>query len=208
MKILLLVWCCLAASAATGQTAPAAFDGSKWTAPYHLDVPKGWGVERFAIPIDFAPSIPYKGVEDFRFSPGWGDVTSDTYWSYAFLWYLDGKPVITQPIIAAHLQAYYTGLVGRNIAPRKIPAAKVFPVKAELKATTTAPGDLQTFRGTIYMLDYMAQQPMTLHVLLHTRLCPGKNHTFMFTEISPHPFTDNIWNSLNALWASFRCDNP
>ena len=206
MKIFLLALCCLAAFGATGQTAPAAFDGSKWTAPYHLDVPKGWGVERFAIPIEFAPSIGYKGVEDIRFSPGWGDVTSDTYWSYAFLWYLDGKPAITQPIIAANLQAYYAGLVGRNIVPRKIPGEKVFPVKAEVNATATAPGDLQTFRGTIDMLDYMAHKPMTLHVLLHTRVCTGKNNTLMFTEISPNPFTDKIWDSLNGLWTSFRCD--
>ena len=35
-------------------------------APYNLGFPKDWGVERFLIPIAFAPQIPYKGVEDIR----------------------------------------------------------------------------------------------------------------------------------------------
>ena len=32
------------------------FDGHKWEAPYVLDTIKGWGIERFLIPISFAPS--------------------------------------------------------------------------------------------------------------------------------------------------------
>ena len=52
-----------------GQDQP--FDGHKWKAPYVLDTVKGWGIERFSIPIGFAPSIPYTGVEDIRFTPGW-----------------------------------------------------------------------------------------------------------------------------------------
>ena len=38
------------------------FDPKKWEPPYSLDTPSGWGVERFLIPISFAPGIPYKGV--------------------------------------------------------------------------------------------------------------------------------------------------
>ena len=70
---------------------PARAEGRNWVAPYFLDVPEGWVAERFPIPIDFAPQIPYKGVEDIRFSPGWGNAFTDEYWTYCFLWYLDGK---------------------------------------------------------------------------------------------------------------------
>ena len=103
------------------QTTPGEFDAEKYKPQYALAAPQGWGIERFTIPIEFAPSIPYKGVEDLRFAPGWSDPKSTEYWTYAFLWSLDGKPEITPQITEQNLTAYYTGLIARNIERRKIP---------------------------------------------------------------------------------------
>ena len=44
---------------------------------YTLPAPAHWGIERFPIPIGFAQQIPYKGMEDIRFTPGWAKATSD-----------------------------------------------------------------------------------------------------------------------------------
>jgi len=206
MKNYFLLLFCLISLTTFGQSQKPAFDGKNWEAPYSLDFPKGWDVERFLIPIEFAPSIPYKGVEDIRFAPGWGNVKSGEYWTYAFLWYLDDKPEITAKIVADNLKAYYTGLIGRNIVPRKIPADKIFPVKTETRSTKTGPLDTKTFSGTIYMLDYMEQKPITLNCIVHIRSCPGKNKSFVFTEISPKPYTDTVWTSLHQLWTNFGCD--
>ncbi len=206
MKNLLLALCCLISAIAFAQDTKVAFDGKNWQAPYALDFPKGWDVERFLIPIEFAPSIPYKGIEDIRFTPGWGNAKTEEYWSYAFLWYLDGKPNITAENTAANLKAYYTGLIGRNIEPRKIPAEKVFPVKTAIKAVKTAAGDIKTFNGKIDMLDYMEQKPITLNCIVHIKLCPGKNNTFVFTEISPQPYNHKVWEAFGQLWGSFNCD--
>lgn len=203
-SIVILFW--VAAVSAYGQSAKPAFDGNKWDAPYSLGFPKGWDVERFLIPIEFAPSIPYKGVEDIRFTPGWGNAGSEEYWSYAFLWYLDNKPELNEKTVADNLAAYYTGLIGRNIEPRKIPANKVLPVKVEMKATRAGAGDLKTFRGSVFMLDYMAQQPITLNCIVHLRFCPGKNNSFIFTEISPKPYGDKLWHNLDKLWTDFSCE--
>lgn len=206
MKNVSIALFCLFSLAAFGQAPKVEFNGSKWEAPYALDFPKGWDVERFLIPIEFAPSIPYKGIEDIRFAPGWGKANSEEYWSYAFLWYLDGKPEMTAKIVAANLKTYYTGLIGRNIEPRKIPADKIFPVKTEISAAKTTPGDVKTFSGTVYMLDYMEQKPMTLNCVVHIKSCAGKNNSFVFTEISPKPYSDSVWVSLNQLWTNFNCD--
>ena len=65
------------------------FDANFYEPIYKLPFPDGWNVERFSIPIDFAPGIAYKGVEDIRFAPGWGDKKSEEYWSYCFLWWLN-----------------------------------------------------------------------------------------------------------------------
>jgi hypothetical protein len=189
-----------------GQTTAGEFNAEKYDPPYTLAVPEGWGVERFAIPIEFAPSIAYKGVEDIRFAPGWSDPKSNEYWAYAFLWYLEGKPEINPQVTEKNLAAYYNGLVGRNIEQRKIPKEKLVPVKVTIKKTSAGEGDLKTYSGTIDMLDYMEQKPMTLNCIVHVKLCPGKNNTFLFYEISPQPLTGNVWKDLQKLWTTFECD--
>ena len=206
MKNLIIAILCLTSLTSFGQTPKIEFDGNKWNAPYTLNFPKGWDVERFLIPIEFAPQIPYKGVEDIRFTPGWANVKTDEYWTYAFLWYLDDTPKINAKIVENNLTAYYSGLVGRNIVSRKIPADKLVTVKTEIKKVKTDKGDLKTFNGTIYMLDYMEQKPITLNCIVHLKSCAGQNKTFIFNEISPKPYSDNIWQSLNKLWTNFSCD--
>lgn len=188
------------------QTTRVEFDPEKYNPTYTLAFPDGWNVERFAIPIEFAPSIPYSGVEDIRFTPGWSDATANDYWAYAFLWYLDGKPEITPQVIEKNLTAYYTGLVGRNIDKRKIPQEKLVPVKASITKATTDEGDLQTFSGTISMLDYMEQKPMTLNCIIHVKSCSDENHTYVFYEISPQPLENEVWKSLDELSKTFGCD--
>jgi len=203
-----LLWIALltAATNAWAQTAAKAFDAEKYAPSYALSIPQGWGVERMGVPIDFAPSIPYTGVEDLRFHPGWSDPKSDGYWTYAFLWHLEGRPESNPQIIEKNLTAYYNGLIGRNIEKRQIPKEKLVQVNVKVKQTSTAKEDLQTYSGTIDMLDYMAQMPITLNCIVHIKLCPGeKNSTFMFYEISPRPPADNVWKALQNLWTTFAC---
>ncbi|HEV8515813.1 MAG TPA: hypothetical protein VGQ59_21175 [Cyclobacteriaceae bacterium] len=201
MKKIAFIFLCLISFNVSAQD----FDGHNWKAPYTLSVPEGWGVERFLIPIEFAPSIPYKGVEDIRFAPGWGNAQSEEYWSYAFLWYLDEVPITNEATIQTNLNAYYTGLIGRNIERRKIPKEKLFPVKTSVKEVNTESGDQKTFKGTIDMLDYMEQRPITLNCVVHVKSCPGQAKGFIFYEISPKPSTDKIWKSLELLWKNFDC---
>lgn len=127
------------------------FDAHTWTPAYNLLIPKGWEIERFLIPIEFAPQIAYKGVEDIRFAPGWGEEKSEQYWSYA--------------------------------------------------------DDLGTYTGTISMLDYMAQRPITLNCLVHVKSCKSQNRTVVLIEVSPKPFSHAIWNAFNKIKESFECTN-
>src|SRR5688572_27004103 len=128
MKIVAILMLSISFAAARAQEV---FDGHKWEAPYTLAVPKDWTIERFLIPISFAPQISYKGVEDIRFPPGWGKVKSEEYWSYAFLWYLDGEIKMNSTIVDSNVKAYYTGLIAIN--GRNIPAEKLIPVTTTFK---------------------------------------------------------------------------
>ncbi|WP_158800178.1 hypothetical protein [Pedobacter sp. L105] len=186
------------------QTKPV-FDAPSWKPPYQLPL-EGWGIERFLIPIDFAPKIPYTGVEDLRFTNGWSDVKSPEYWSYAFLWIIDGNPTINASVIGKNLTYYYDGLVARNIEKRNIPTKLVTKTIAAFQQIKAQGQDQKTFAGTISMLDYMSQKPMVLYALVHLRKCSGQNKTILFHQISPQQQNDNkVWLSLKSLWTEFKC---
>ncbi|MES2063701.1 MAG: hypothetical protein V4456_17365 [Bacteroidota bacterium] len=203
MKSILTLIICLVFFKSYGQEK---FDAPSWKAPYTLAT-DGWSIERFPIPIDFAPSIPYHGVEDIRFTPGWGDAKSSDYWSYAFLWLLDAKPTITTTMIEKNLTAYYTGLVERNIGKRSIKPEQLVKIKTSIKKVSKAGNDLQTYNGTVYMLDYMAQRPITLNCIIHVRVCSGSDKLIVFHELSPQKTGAPVWERMNKLWADFSCSN-
>lgn len=179
------------------------FDGHTWKAPYSLPIPKDWTIERFLIPISFAPQIPYKGIEDIRFTPGWGKAKSDEYWSYAFLWYLDGEIKMNAAILNNNLRAYYTGLIRINRSNTTI--GKMSPVITTFKETEKEVGDLQTYIGTVKMEDYMTQNPLILNGKVHVKSCPEDNKTLIFYELSPQALSHPVWQSLDKLWIDFKC---
>ena len=181
------------------------FDPNTWVAPYRLPSPKGWEVERFPIPIDFAPQIPYRGVEEVRFAPGWGEEKSADYWSYAYLWWLEGDPKIDAAALEKHLTAYYQGLVGSNITRRKIPADKLVPTRVQLKSTKADPDDAATYAGTVAMLDYMALRPMTLNCRVGVRRCGEQGRTAVFVELSPQPAGHAVWADMKTIKRGFSC---
>jgi hypothetical protein len=183
------------------------FDANTYLPVYHLEPGVGWGIERFPIPIDFAPEIRYKGVEDVRFSPGFSNPSSGEYWSYCFLWWLNPDAMIDEASLQADLTAYYGGLIARNIIPRKIPKDKLIPTKTEIIKLNAANGDLETFSGKVQMLDYIIQRPMQLNFRIHVRKCNGENHLAVFFEVSPRSFTEPVWQSLDSFWTKFLCKN-
>ncbi len=202
-KILLasLLFC----ATAYGQETTGEFDGHTWQAPYSFPTPKNWGVERFLVPPSFAPSISYKGVEDIRFAPGWAKSGSDEYWSYAFLWYLEGKPVVTEASLEKDLKTYYTGLIEANSDSARLAAGKSISVTTKFKSNHSS-GAQPSFTGTVTMMDYLSGKPITLHCRVRTRSCHEPGKEFVYFELSPQPYTHSVWKSLDQLWQDFDCE--
>ena len=174
-------------------------------ASYTLPFPQGWETEIFSLPATFAPAITYKGIEDIRFTPGWAKAGSNEYWSYCFLWNLKESVHIDAAVIEYNLKAYYTGLIATNTQKSKIPTGSMFETETAFDKIKTASGDLETFSGTIRMLDYMKQEPITLNCIVHVKTCPQQSNTYLFHELSPKPFTDSVWKNLAQIWAGFSC---
>lgn len=181
----------------------ATFDGHNWKAPYQLASPEGWGIERFLLPAGFAPDIKYKGVEDIRFAPGWAKKTSEDYWSYLFLWYLDGDIKLTASDIGQYLRDYYTGLV--NVNGSAIPKEKIIPVDASIHAIESLAKDQQRFQGTVTMTDYMQQKKIILNATIHVLACKHSGKTYVIHELSPQSFQHEIWKRMDLIREQFVC---
>lgn len=167
--------------------------------PNKLLIPEGWTTEQIKFPIDFAPQINYKGSEELRFAKGWEDIVSEEHWAYAFLWTLDGSPIINDSTLQQNLTDYYSGLVKTNITSRSISSFKVVPTIVKVQSITTETGDTATFHATVNMLDYIAQKPIVLNVAIHLKNCSEPGTTKILFEVSPQPATHKIWTTLNSL---------
>src|SRR5262245_39742330 len=78
--------------------------------PFDWPVPAGWKKETIPFPLTFAPKLPYRGFEELRFAPSFFDPKSTNFWSYAFVWWLDGQPALTKPSFERDFVAYFAGL--------------------------------------------------------------------------------------------------
>ena len=178
----------------------------KIEAAYTFPIPKDWTSERISFPISFAPQIPFKGVEDLRFTPGWENVISEEHWSYAFVWWVDGKVALDTSVLNKYLGQYYAGLLGSNVAKRNLRPNELTATVANISTTKTEDGDLETYSGTIKMNDYLdfLHPVITLNCLVHKKDC--NTHTAILIQISPQPMEHKVWKQLVQLEDSFTCN--
>jgi hypothetical protein len=174
----------------------------KVAAPFYVPVPEGWTSETFPIPIAFAPAIPFKGVEEVRFTRDWAKEDSAAYWSYVFVWYLEGEENFNPDSLRSYLEKYYTGLVKANMGDKE-PAYHF--TKAEAGVSHGDSADPNFFSGEIHTLDYMKNNPFVLNAHITVRPCPEMHSTAVVFEISPQSDNHPIWKELSLINEGFRC---
>jgi len=91
----------LIAACATTKPAPA----TSWP------VPAGWKHEVIPFPLEFAPGLPHRGLEELRFPPGFLKAGAPNHWSYAFAWRLDDAAELAPTALASELAVYFRGLL-------------------------------------------------------------------------------------------------
>lgn len=113
MKRALLVVCVACGSRAhePPPTPPVATPPANASSPSSWLLPEGWTREEIPFPLEFAPSIPHRGVEELRFPPGFLKADSPNRWSYAFEWVVTDAADLDAPVLAAELTAYFRGLL-------------------------------------------------------------------------------------------------
>jgi hypothetical protein len=172
-------------------------------AVYTLPLPEKWSSEKIVFPIGFAPGIPFKGNEDLRFTPGWSDSTSNEYWSYTYLWFIEGTPKVNSDTLKSYLTEYFNGLFRLNNKTKSAETAASF-TKPQIKKAKTIVNDQETYEGEISTLNFLTGKPLVLFARVHVRNYPGSNHSAVLFELSPKPYENKVWAELDNIVSGFQ----
>ena len=169
---------------------------------YALPQPEKWGKEKIAFPIEFAPLIPFKGMEEIRFTPGWGDIKSEDYWSYTFVWFVEGAPVISRDSLKQYLSQYYTGLYFAN--QKESPTGDRDFTHVQATKIAAANADKDTYEVKIATVNFLTKQALALNGRIHVRRYQAINRTALLIEISPKDYKHPVWMGMDNIVSEFK----
>ena len=191
---LLLIACAPAPAAAPPVAPVAAAPGFEWPAQ------PGWRKETIPFPLEFAPELPYRGVEELRFAPGFFDARSPGFWSYGFVWFLEGTPDTSPAAIARELRRYFQGLCGAVAKGKYTFDAERIGVTLERAPNAPdAIGEARVFDA------FKTGQELLLKLRMRTLVCPQAKRTAVLIVASPRPWSDAIWKQIEVQARAFSC---
>jgi hypothetical protein len=199
-NLLLLVTLAFACEA-LAQTPPA-----KPELPFVMPTPEGWRTETIPFPIGFAPTLPYKGLEELRFSPGMFKPGSEDFWTYAFVFWLEGEVPLTAERLNSDLKTYLEGLSRAVEEKNEKFDPKAATVTARLQEEKAPQGGQRHFEGTVEAYDpFKTHKRQTLNVRVHVFPCQAQGRTVAFFQVSPQPPKHKVWETLKQIRDGFRC---
>ncbi|RSK38672.1 hypothetical protein [Mangrovimonas spongiae] len=157
-----------------------------------LTVDSLWTKEWFEFPIHFAPNMNYKGYEEAYFPEHWSNQDSPDYWSYVFVWNIDGQLPLGEQQLEHDLQLYFDGLmtvVNKN-KDFKVPQSTIVIIQQNKNA----------FKGKMRLYNaFHTKRMMLLNVMVSSHYCKTQNRTLVLFRFSPSDFNTEIWNKLNRI---------
>lgn len=161
--------------------------------------PEDWREEVIPFPLGFAPEIDLKGVEELRFSPNAFNPEVDNFFTYAFVWSLDGKVLLDEATLETYLLAYYVGLYK---AVSKAEKKEVDQFKVDISAAQDGfyKGAEKSYKGSIHWREpFATEAAQTLHYLVDRWQCPEQRKTFYLFLVSPKTEPHALWDTLKSL---------
>jgi hypothetical protein len=162
--------------------------------------PAGFRSETIPFPLEFAPQLAHRGVEELRFAPGFLDPAAPGYWSYAFVWRTEDPAVLDAAAIGAELTAYFRGLIAAVDEAGQI--ANKDSIVA-IVARGTAAGARVTVTAHVFDA-FKTKQPLDLVGWAERRAC-GAGALWRFVLA---PAASAQRPALDALAAEATCDQP
>ena len=170
---------------------------------YFTHVPDKWRSEVISFPLDFAPSIEYRGKLELLFSPGMFDQNSDEFLSYGFIWAIEGTRIPSTEALERDLETYYFGLqsvVSKNTLKNK--------TKSRVKLSESLSKQSLAYEGIIEWTEpFVTQNAQTLNFNVSFHTDKESNQWFGFFRVSPNPLNHIVWDRLNALPVTFLSEH-
>lgn len=176
------------------QAAPAPTPSQPPTA---WQLPAGFRSEVIPFPLDFAPGLPHRGVEELRFAPGFFDPAAPGYWSYAFAWRTEDPAALDAAALGGELTTYFRGLIGAVDARHELTNLDTITASARPSGARLA--------LSVHVIDaFKTKQPVDLTGWAERRAC-GSGAVWAFVLA---PATTTLRPQLDALAAEAACDQP
>jgi hypothetical protein len=167
-----------------------------------LKQPPNWQFERFASPPEFAPNIPYKGVEELRFSPGMFVKDSAGYFTYAFVAELDNINSISQDNIKDYLFEYFKGLCSSTAKQRKL-SIDTSKIAVSIDKNASAGKDAH-YNATLDIFGVFADgAPVRLDMEIKVMNDKAASKIYLVFIGSPLNKSDEVWATLRSIQNNF-----
>src|SRR4029079_374814 len=167
-----------------------------------LKQPPNWQFERFALPPEFAPNIPYKGVEELRFSPGMFVKDSAGYFTYAFVAELDNINSISQDNIKDYLFEYFKGLCSSTAKQRKL-SIDTSKIAVSIDKNASAGKDAH-YNATLDIFGVFADgAPVSLDMEIKVMNAKAASKIYLVFIGSPLNKSDEVWATLRSIQNNF-----
>jgi len=160
-------------------------------------VPAGFRGETIPFPLDFAPGLAHRGVEELRFAPGFFDPAAAGYWSYAFVWRTEDAAAMDARTVGAELTLYFRGLIAA------VDQAKQIADRDAIVVTAAARGARVALAAHVFDA-FKTKQPLDLVGWAERRPC-GSGALWSFVLA---PAASALRPQLEALVADAACDQP
>jgi hypothetical protein len=168
-----------------------------------LSAPDNWQSEIIPFPLGFARDIDFIGFEDLRFAPGWSDTTSQEFWAYTFVWYIEKGPAMTESKLTESFNSYYDGLMGVDIHNQNDSTNSNQLDKTLCLFVKTDDG----FIGKMRVYDrFFTKDYMTLNIKVKESFCPKTNKQIIFCDISPMVIDHEVWAIFDDVELNVECD--
>jgi hypothetical protein len=168
-----------------------------------LTAPDTWQSEIIPFPIGFAREIEYKGFEELRFSPGWSDTTSQEFWAYMFVWYIEQDEPLTEQKLTASFNLYYDGLMNIDLNNRNDSTGLNQLDKTICLFIKTEEG----FSGKMRVFDrFFTKEYIVLNIKVRETFCPKMNKQIISCEISPQAFDHEVWDIFDQVKLKANCE--
>jgi len=168
--------------------------------------PNDWRAEAFPFPLSFAPEIKYRGIEELRFAPGMFVASSETYFTYTFIWWLEGRNSIDARVLERDLMIYFQGLY-RAVSKKADKDVSSFKIEVKRDSIESVRSkDVESYKGRVEWIDpFVTEEQVRLNFKATRWYCAELQRTAVFFRLSPRPFEHANWQTMQTIKAG-QCD--